>query len=63
MRLRRWANLYFLTLWLLLLLVWMVVLAWSRWIPLVIQGAVPVIAAFGARRVVEYQAAMSEVDS
>jgi hypothetical protein len=62
MRLRRWANLYFLTLWLLLLLAWMVVLAWSRWIPFVIQGAVPVIAAFGARRVVEYQAARSALD-
>jgi hypothetical protein len=63
MRLRRWANIYYLTLWLLLLLAWMVVLAWSRWIPLVIQGVVPIIAAFGVRRVVEYQAAKSGLDS
>jgi hypothetical protein len=63
MRLRRWTNLYFLTFWLLLLLAWMVVLAWARGIPVVIQGALSIVAAFDARRVVEYQAASSALDS
>lgn len=56
MRLRTWAHVYFLALWLLGLLAWMAVLAWPLQMPWIVQVLVPVAAAFWVRRVVERQA-------